>query len=111
MRPASSLQKDACVVIPLIRILEARGDLLRPGERVPQVLLELIGQREEKRDEDLLVVRIGPQNVTANALGLLRLVEQAVVPGALESALDGFLRKGLQIELNGASLALSRFGA
>ena len=50
--------------------------------------LELVGQRQDQRDARRLVARIYREDVETNALGLLWIIEQAVVLGPLDGAFD-----------------------
>ena len=53
--------------------------------RRPRVfVLEVVRDREDQRDQRLVVVRVDPQDVFADALALLRLVQQAVALGFRE---------------------------
>jgi lysophospholipase L1-like esterase len=62
-----------------------------------QPLVELLREREQEHHERLLLVWLDLQHVLADALGLLRLVQQTVAFGLLEGPWNGFRRERLQL--------------
>ena len=59
---------------------------------------ELIGERQDQRAQRVLVVGIDREDVAADALGLRRIVEQAVALGLLERVRDAVGRDRLELE-------------
>src|SRR5262249_41137289 len=60
---------------------------------------ELIGEREDQRAQRILIVRIDREHVAADALGLCRIVEQAIALGLVERVRDAVRCDRLELEL------------
>ena len=69
-------------------VLRGRGP--RPGE--------LVGDGQDAGDERVLVPRVEPQHVLADALGLLGLVEQPVAVGLLQGGRDALAGEVFEVE-------------
>src|SRR5262249_27718625 len=95
-RLGAALADDAGVVRTLVLALDARQHLLRPAHVTAR--FELVGQRQEERDDRLLILVIDAQHVEADTLGLGGLVQDAVAFGSLERSRDGISRERLELE-------------
>ena len=85
----TTLGDDSGVIRPLIRILEPGQKFLGLDDAYCIAFAESIGQGQQQNDQGLLVLRVDAQHVVTNALGLTRLVEQAVSHGFFEGSRDG----------------------
>jgi putative transcriptional regulator len=105
MRPRATLADDAAVVEPLVLVAQAREQ--RAGAcdaRAHAVAPELIRDGEQQRDERRLVVAVGAEDILADALGEIALVEQPIALGLGERAGDRFRGQRLQVVHGRASL-------
>src|SRR5205085_9233138 len=86
-------------VEPLVLGGEA-ADVLRgladAGAALPP---ELVGDGEDQHGEGVLVAGLGGEDVEADALGLLRLVEEPVLLRPLDGLGDGRRRDGLELKV------------
>ncbi len=78
LRLAPPLPDDPGVVGALVLAAQLRQDTIRLIHGHVVALAELVGDGQEQHGEHLLVVGVDPEDVEADALRLLRLVEQPV---------------------------------
>src|SRR5262249_14403173 len=100
------LADDPRVVGPLVVAAEPIQHLVRVGDDPVGAARELVGDGEQQHDEHVLVVGIGAQDVPADAVGFLRLVEQPVALRLGHGPGDGGLAERLQLEHDGPLLQL-----
>ena len=73
----------------LVRIRHAIDDTERLGYCAREFLVELLGQGQQQRHEGIVVLRLDRQGVETDALGLGRLVQQAI-PFGLRTMVSDF---------------------
>src|SRR5439155_17845203 len=73
-----------------------RQDVTRPLHAVAAVFPELVRDRQQQRDEGMLVLRIDLEDIETDALCSGGIVEQAVALRFLERGGHASLRDGLQ---------------
>src|SRR5262249_49867532 len=95
VRLAAPLAQQALVVRAVVAA-EMR-DLLHGLVEASQLLAQLIRERQDQRDARLRVARVDREHVEADALRLVRLVEQAVALGLLHRGGDAVPGKLLQL--------------
>ena len=93
-----ALANDAGVVGAFVFATKAREQLLRLRVADAVSFAEAVGQREQQNRQRLLIVRVGPQDIQADALGLRRFVEQPITRGFLQRRGNGFLGKGFEVK-------------
>src|SRR2546426_2061874 len=78
LRLDPALADQASVVLPLVLVAQPAEDGARVAGAFPRPAAELVGSREKQHGQRLLVVGLRGKDVEADALRLLRLVEQPV---------------------------------
>src|SRR5712691_5677207 len=95
----TTLGDDSGVISPLVWILEPGHKFLGLDDAYCVAFAKSVGQGQQQNDQCLLVLRVDPQHVVTNALGLTRLVEQAVSHGFFERSRDSlWSRKRFEFE-------------
>ena len=95
LRLRAPLGDDPGAVRLVVFAFERRQRLARALVRVG-CGAELIGEREQQRDERGLIVGVDREDVEADALGFARLVEEAVPLGLRQGGVDGVTRERLE---------------
>ena len=89
----STLACSALVAIPFLAVT------IPPITDLPQlVLAELVREGQHQQHQSLLVLAVHPQDVAADALGVLGVVEQPVALGLLERGGDRLFVDGLELD-------------
>src|SRR3989440_12143972 len=97
LRLAPALADQASVVLPLVVVAQPAEDGTRVAGAFPRPAAELVGGREKQHDQRLLVIGLRGKDVEADALRLLRLVEQPVSLCLGERAWNGLAGDRLEL--------------
>ena len=96
LRLPATLRDQAVEIVPLVLTHDLWQQLARPSDTFGQLVVELVGDREDQVVQRFLILRVDLKDIEVNALGGNGVVEQPVALRFLESSRDAFMGDGLQ---------------
>jgi len=93
-----ALADDAGVVGPIVIVVQAGEEFLRLRVADAIASAESVGQRQQENHQRLLMVRLRPEHVQADALRLRRFIEQAITRRFLQRRGNGLRGEGLEFK-------------
>ena len=99
LRLGAAFPDNPGVVGVLVRIAHTIDHTERLGDRARDVLVELLGQRQQQCDERVVVLGLDGQRVEADALRFGRLVQQPITFGLGDCARYRFRRQSLELRI------------